>query len=438
MSKLNPYQIPAVAKRIAYNELLRRVCAFDAALAKGQAESADLVKQLNSVRDELERVRGEQAACLAEVQAITSRFAGVTGRLDQLSSALAEREMAAEARQSVQAETQEQIARLTKELADLEARGQNEEAVDAEIATCRALAHKCIFIVGFGRSNTTITQEILNCAPNALLLGEANFFLGNHGNRFSDWYNNQHRQFLNQITKSTYAPDLLPERSHSWWEWLDSASKIYDFVGEKIAFSDYHLGEAPPDRFMAFHEARFLTSRYIFMLRNPIEVLLSAAKLLQVEDDAGVLRLCAAWLTYIQLWSDSIRVFPSTLSLLCERFGKNTVSQLETFTGLEIGDAMLLLSNEAKGAHELTDRFPTLVRLKPALERLYADVVAAVDENPALWQAEQKRNFAVGKRKRGAKTSGIAAERPLGRVSVTARELRQSVQSLLDERTSDD
>jgi chromosome segregation ATPase len=63
---------------------------------------------------------------------------------------------------------------------------------DDEIDTCRRLASTCVFVIGFARSNTTITTEMLNCATNALILAEANFFFGNHGDSFAASYNRQH------------------------------------------------------------------------------------------------------------------------------------------------------------------------------------------------------------------------------------------------------
>ena len=302
--------------------------------------------------------------------------------------------------------------------------------IEEEIETCREIAEKCVFIMGFARSNTTITLGMLNCADNALLLGEADFFLDHHGENFTKWYNDQHKDFENQITKSSYAPDFVPEKSHKWWQWLKEASKFYDCIGEKIALSHYHLGESRPDIFRAFHEARFISSRYIFTLRNPIDVLLSSAKLMNLTTDQDMTRLMLAWLDFMQLWADSIRIFPRTMTLVAERLGEGMVADLEAFTGLDLGDASLLINPGNRRQHKLSKNFPTLVRFRSDLEELYAIAIAAIDESSALWQAEQKRNSAANDTP-GNKNGTVAmTSRPLGRVWLRVQELRESLSQI--------
>ena len=84
----------------------------------------------------------------------------------------------------------------------------NDSYNSEEFAVCRRLERKAVFIVGFARSSTTVTLQILNAAKNAFILGEANFYLPNAEARFRDWYNRMHIEFNNQITKSSYAPDF--------------------------------------------------------------------------------------------------------------------------------------------------------------------------------------------------------------------------------------
>jgi hypothetical protein len=208
-------------------------------------------------------------------------------------------------------------------------------------------------------------------------------------------------------------------------------------VGEKIALSDYHLSVAPPPTFLAFFETRFLTSRYIFTLRNPVDVLLSSARLLKIGDDAGMVRLCVAWLDFMQMWADFIRVFPRTMTLLADQFGEHSVREMEEFTGLHLGDAHLLLDPRNKRKHKLSGRFPTLVRIRNELESIYASAVAAVGENKALWQAEQKRNPEAALVEGAKVESPSRVERPLGRVWRSVQSLRSELQSMLKDAASD-
>ena len=158
-----------------------------------------------------------------------------------------------------------------------------------EIAACRKIAPQAIFIMGFARSSTTITSEIINSSPEVLLLGEANWYIPNSHPRFRDWYNAKHRQFGTQITKCSYAPDFIPRAEHSWWESIELAASFYQLVGDKMAFSSHHFQLTEPRQIQAFFEARFFTSRYIFMIRDPVQTMLSAAQLFSITDNGSMI-----------------------------------------------------------------------------------------------------------------------------------------------------
>jgi hypothetical protein len=188
--------------------------------------------------------------------------------------------------------------------------------LQCEIESCRALARRCVFVVGFARSSTGIVLSMLNAAPSSRILGEANFYLTKDAAPFRDRYNVQHVGFHLQLTKSTHAPDFTPGRDSTWWQWLTAAARFYDVLGDKMAFSSFHLSHPGPAAIVRFFEARFFEARYVFLLRNPVDTLLSAANLFGIEDDARLVRECIAWLRYVQLWADWIRNFPHTLTLV--------------------------------------------------------------------------------------------------------------------------
>ncbi len=435
----NKFQdIPAVARRLAHDELVARIVSLESELAEAQTRSQRLAQSAGLARDEFEAALALQIAAneslraqLDERSAVAQSREAVVAALEaRLATAVSEHDAAAVAVQAAN-----ELLRTAQEAWKGRAKSLELMRDEQEISTCRKIADRCLFIVGFARSNTTITLEMLNCADNALLLGEAGFFLQNHGPRFSDWYNDQHKRFLNQITKSSYAPDFIPNGPHEWWQWLDHASKFYDCIGEKIALSHYHLEESPPDNFRAFHEARFLSSRYIFMLRNPVDALLSSAKLMGISTDGDMTVLCIAWLDYLQLWSDSIRVFPRTITLVVERFSEETVSDLEAFTGLDLGDARLLISPANRRVHKLTGEFTTVGCFRAELEAIYADAIEAVDENRALWQAEQKRTPTANDTAGNADRMVAMTSRPLGRLWLKIQTLRETLSTRVKEDT---
>ena len=417
------------------DELLRQTQQdLDALAARHRDETAALMSALQSAETKLEAALAEEAAlraaqstlkqqAAAEIEAAAS---AQSIEIERLRSSLADAEEDISARAADAAALSE---RLCEQAVDRSTAARLEE----EVAVCRKVSERSIFVIGFARSNTTITVEMLNCANNALILSEANFFLGEHGENFRRWYNDQHVSYQNQVTKSSYAPDFSLGQAQSWWEWLNDAGKLYDVVGEKVALTHHHLNAVPPQQIQSFFESRFLSARYIFMMRNPVDVLLSTAKLIGAETDEQMALQCIAWLNYMQLWCDSIRVFPRTMTLVAERFGPETVRQIESFTGLELGDAHVLINPANKRRHRLTSKFPTLELFRSDLDAIYADALLAVDESSALWQAEQKRTPEANDTKGTAVGMVAIASRPLGRVWLKVQQVRDAIVARMKE-----
>jgi Sulfotransferase family len=292
-----------------------------------------------------------------------------------------------------------------------------------EIDSCRALAGRCIFVAGFARSSTSILQSILNTAPRSIILGEANFYLPKDGARFCDWYNAQHVGFRNQSTKSTHAPDFTPGVDSTWWQWLTAAARFYDVLGDKMAFSSVHLSHPGPAAIVRFFEARFFEARYVFLLRNPVDTLLSGAKLFGIEDDARLVRECIAWLRYVQLWADWIRNFPHTLTLVADDLGPRDVARLAAFTGLPLEGAESLLHDGNRRHHEIPRHFPTLAAHREELMEIFDLARTALSETPAIWQAHQKRSTDEND-SRGLVPGQVAiVPRPLGHAWAKAEDL---------------
>src|SRR5262249_14329912 len=143
----------------------------------------------------------------------------------------------------------------------------------------RSLASRCAFVIGPARSGTTILAQIVSASARAFLTTEANFYMAGAYPDFRAWYNQQHQSFGNQVCKSTYAPNLGDSCERSWWQWLARAAEHYDLVGDKMAYTEQHLNWCEPNDFMSFFESRFFGSRYMFIFRDPVQTVLSAAVL---------------------------------------------------------------------------------------------------------------------------------------------------------------
>jgi hypothetical protein len=398
-----------------------QIAALSAQNAAIIAERDGLAAQLQEAKTVCSRLAETEAARIA----LAEEFAAVSAERTALSDRIAadekayrtkeaawaqqakEREAAHASREAAfLAEMQTLLANNRSSLAAIEAerdqlaerlsKAERNAITPTECEICHRLAPKTVFVMGFARSSTTITLQILNSAHNAQLLGEANFFMPNPASRFRDWYNDQHISFGNQITKSSFAADFLPDVPHRWYEWLNRAASYYDVVGEKIAFSAYHFSLVQPSDVRSFYEARFFDARYIFLIRNPIDTLLSAARLFGITDDSEMRKHCLAWLAYVQLWADWIRVFPRNMTVVADEFDEAAVDRLALFTGLDLKGAKSLIEPEKKYYHDSLGAFPSLQRIKVELMMIFEHAIAAVHGDPVLWQAEQKRDAVSG------------------------------------------
>jgi hypothetical protein len=261
-----------------------------------------------------------------------------------------------------------------------------------EIEACRLLAPNSVFVAGFGRSSTTIISHLVNSSRGALVLNEANFYIDrdNNRSRFVDLYNQQHFSFGNQASKVTCIPDFLPDDNHTWWEWLLVASCYYKTLGDKMAFGPYHFDTVDPHRIRAFFEARFFDARYIFTIRDPISTMLSNARLAGFTDNYEMKRYIVAWLKYVQLWADWVRIFPNTLTLMAEELDAQVVTKIENFTGLSLSGAEKLLDREEQRTYKERDKFTTLVDVADELTAIFHFVKQALKDDRVLWQADQK------------------------------------------------
>jgi Sulfotransferase family len=262
----------------------------------------------------------------------------------------------------------------------------NVRSLADEISLCREISGQTIFILGFARSSTTITTQLLNSAPNVLLLGEANFYLRNTEPRFSDWYNRMHFGFRNQVSKTSYAPDFVPEIEHDWLDWLSQARKYYAYVGDKMAFSAQHFGLAEPSAIQSFFESRFFDARYVFTIREPVQTLLSAARLFGIQDNRALIPEILAWLRFVQLWADWVRTFPSTYTFAAEDLGPETLADLQRFLGIDLSGAESFISPPNRTRHCNMNLFPTLAQIDGEMSEIFGFVKAAIKTRPPQLQ----------------------------------------------------
>ncbi len=258
-----------------------------------------------------------------------------------------------------------------------------------ELRACRAIAKRCAFVLGPARSGTTILAQIINGSDSAFLTTEGNYFSAGALPDFREWYNEQHRTFENQKAKVSYAPKFGDQDEHQWWQWLVRAAEHFETVGDKMAFSDAHMGSLDVKEFMEFFEARFFRSKFIFIFRNPLQCVLSAIGLWNRVPAEAV----AGWCEFVKLWADFIRVFPSTMTVLLEQLDSARVAEVGDFLALDLSEGARLLDSREQRQHKPEDYGcgDFVNRVAPLLQMIYSEIEDSLAMARVFLQADQKR-----------------------------------------------
>jgi hypothetical protein len=290
-----------------------------------------------------------------------------------------------------------------------------EDRLQDELKTCRALASRCAFVIGPARSGTTILAQMINANHRAFLTTEANFHMAGAHPVFRDWYNNQHKMFGNQISKSCYAPNFGFAGENQWWKWLARAADHFELVGDQMAFSDLHIQIIDTHDFMSFFEARFFRSKYIFTFRDPVQAVISSAMLWNKSP----VSLIAGWAAVVRLWADLIRIFPSTMTVLLEDLDAARIAKISTFLQIDLTESEALLDPRELRRHNPADiaSGEVVEQLAPRLQMIYHEIRETVAMERVLLQTDQKRERDDGsQRHQGGSPSDIAlVSSPVGR-----------------------
>ncbi|HVX14642.1 MAG TPA: sulfotransferase [Pirellulales bacterium] len=172
-------------------------------------------------------------------------------------------------------------------------------------AALRSLAQHGLFVVGCARSGTTILTRCLNRASEVMLLEEPYFFLHEGVADFSRFFNDRQASLGNRRRKGTYVPPAIaPEFGPLGL--MCRLQREYRFVGEKVAFGPQDF---PPDwcqRYLDFQSKHFAHSRYVLIMRTPVESLWSMHRMF---PEAPIPRLFETWLRTTALLLDAYQIF---------------------------------------------------------------------------------------------------------------------------------
>lgn len=196
----------------------------------------------------------------------------------------------------------------------------------------RRLAHDGLFVLGCARSGTTILTRCLNRAPEIMLLEEPSFFLHEDVADFVSFFNGLHASMGNRCLKGTFVPPPIADEIGP----LDLLCRLrqdYRYVGEKVAVGPHDYPADWCQTYLQFQGKYFLHSRYIFIIRAPVEVLWSMHKMF---GDRPIARLLETWLRATALSLDACQFFPNSRVVFFQDLAPPMVDKLADWLELAI------------------------------------------------------------------------------------------------------
>jgi hypothetical protein len=202
--------------------------------------------------------------------------------------------------------------------------------------TARPPVRNGLFVVGCARSGTTILQNALNDSDEVFLFGEPDFHFDPGTPDFAQRYNEMHRSWRNQPTKSTFCPALF-EQDACWPDYLVRLSDSFRFVGSKIVLNPMTFLH-DPDHILNFYTREFYDSHFVFTFRNPLYVTQSSRELQQMTG-GGVSpfeMLAASYVAAVSLYIAMLRNLPNVHVVFHDNMRRRTFAGLEKALGMRL------------------------------------------------------------------------------------------------------
>jgi tetratricopeptide (TPR) repeat protein len=250
--------------------------------------------------------------------------------------------------------------------------------------TARDQAHEPrLFVIGHGRSGTTVLLTALNTSSDVFMMGEAQLYQTGGQPYFRSRYYLQHRDWGNQRTKSTYAPPIagLPEHA-TGDEYLSALGSRVRWVGEKIVLGPESAGHDLQKLRLAI-ERNFWDSRLVWAIRRPRSVIASCMRRWGESPGIWIRSVARSLLLMI----DQCRVLPNVFVTCHETTDPSTFEALSRHLGIGLSAAARVYTDERK---DVDDDWEAEGPWAPALEQLdesYGRLVKLIDPQQCRFPA---------------------------------------------------
>ena len=154
-----------------------------------------------------------------------------------------------------------------------------------------------IFLLGSGRSGTTLLQKILNSADDVMIWGEHGGFLKQIAQAY--FHNTENPNVNGQIFEKNavakdpnldFNPSMLTKIGYSWMNWYGRREVAANFAGliesffhppgmEKRHWGFKEIRYGGNDRAIEMLAELFPNARFVFIARNPVDVIASQTAL---------------------------------------------------------------------------------------------------------------------------------------------------------------
>jgi hypothetical protein len=214
------------------------------------------------------------------------------------------------------------------------------------------LPRKGLFVIGCPRSGTTILQNALNDSDEVFLFGEPDFHADSGAPDFAQRYNEMHRRWGNQPTKSTFCPALF-EHDARWPDYLTRLAEHYRLVGSKIVLNPSAFLH-DPDHIFDFYAREFYDSHFIFTFRNPLHMSSSAREFQAATGGEATpfAMLMAGYVAAVSLCIVMLRNLPRVHVVFHDDMTRRTFARLGQELDLRLAGARRYYDRNKVKAHD--------------------------------------------------------------------------------------
>jgi len=223
-----------------------------------------------------------------------------------------------------------------------------------------------LFVIGSGRSGTTIFVNCLNLSKEVCVLEESDLFLNLQQQDFVRFFNARHRLYDNLFRKGAYIPPS-PYGDDDAFSFLSRMSRRYRYVGEKLAIGPQPnvYGEGWQPKCLDFYSRYFFGSTYFLTMRAPAEVIWSMKKKFPDRTSAA---LFECWLLSVDFQIDIYLAFENTYVTFFDWFSPEMMKEAAGTLGISIDiPAGMIADRYKKSALDAGDM--------PAFLRPHADLL---------------------------------------------------------------